>query len=425
MNKEIMDSSIIFLRKFHGLPADEVKGGCDELEWEFSEKGSEMHVDAAVSTLDHISASDFIPKTHHPTKYRRPVEVIGSQTHGVLCINYNLKTGDGRIDIDKLSFEDISFTLGGDPMMVMFLLNLLGHSTALSTLIGTGYGSLYADAINASGIPVLATKRPTSQPIQINIQVDSIRRGSVCLYGDQPLDAIVLSNKFTQFGEYVTNHKQIQYALSGGAPAGDKVANNRAYFDDEIGLCNELGIRTGGEPKDKLQGDGLAALLAAKDFKPNEGELHIIKKCVLEEQPYTKEIKKEAREAGGASYQKNPKLAVDLYNDILYEGFISDDSVWIATLGKSGAVMIGKDFRLRGTVKDMTKVAAKKGGSSQGCGNAAWAGYIHAFLKGYPQEKMLKCLGAAGMAANLYPGNLGPTPEDVRNYIKYSTVSPF
>ncbi|MFC1705019.1 hypothetical protein ACFLZ6_01675 [Nanoarchaeota archaeon] len=70
----------------------------------------------------------------------------------------------------------------------------------------------------------------------------------------------------------------------------------------------------------------------------------------------------------------------------------------------------------------MTLESIRAGGSNQGCGNGAWAGYIDAILEGKPIRKQLAALGGGGMASNLWPGNLGGTAVQMREYRQYANV---
>ncbi len=410
-SQKVQDASLFFLRHgFQGTDLSNIKGLCDSLEEGYADGSAKETdlVETIISTLSTVEPDDFVPETHKPHAAETPIDVVGSQTHGVICINLNIYSADGRLDMDRI---DTSFTLGGDPMMTMFLLNLLGHNTALSTLIGNDrYGSLYAAGIEASGINLIRTDRESCQPLQINIQVDGNRAGSICLHDKEPLDYSRLLRKYRDFTVFVSRHPGMKYALIGGAPAGDEEACNRTYFAHEIEFCKTFGIRTGGEPKDKLQGDGLRTLLAADDFKPNEGELYLVEGCVLKGEPYTRQLKKLARREG-RKYQEDPGLASRLYRALAERGIVN---VWIPTLGHAGALLLSTEADYRLEVPDMTEQAAMAGGSMQGCGNGAWAGYIDAYLRyGFDPGMLLTGLGAGGMASCLHPGNLGGTAAEM------------
>jgi hypothetical protein len=423
MDKEkVNEKSFEFLNEaFAGLCSSDIGSRCDELESAFSADKPVLKsiVDAAISILDYVDPEDFIPPTHNTHNVdKSKIDVIGSQTHGVICINYNLCTSKGKVYLNEsLVDKYVSFSLGGDNMMTMFLLNLLGHNPALSSLIGKGkYGTLYADGISSSGIHLLGVERQTPQPLQINIQLDGRRAGSICLYVDEPVDQKVRENKLSSFTSFVEdNKKTLGYALVGGAPAGDKDSQNRTYFGSEITYCKGVGLRVGGEPKDKLQGDGLKILLQADDVKPNEGELFLIEQCVLKVEPYSRELKRAARGDGAKEYIDNPKKAIEIYKALIDRGVITESNVWIPTFGSAGALFIRGNESYKLNVKDMGPKSAKVGGSSQGCGNGAWAGYIHWGLSksfDYPVP-LLSVLGGCGMASNLWPGNLGGTARQM------------
>jgi hypothetical protein len=439
MNRsKVKKSSLTFLAAaFAGMDPSGIHSRCDELEDGFTNKEDTLKeiVETAISSLDYVKPEDFIPKTHRPTIIdESKINVIGSQTHGVVCINYNLHTKSGKIDTEKI---DTSFTLGGDPMMTMFLLNLLGHNPALSAMIGNDkYGDLYADGIKKSGIYLIRTQRVLPQQIQINVQVDGKRAGSICLNNDSrgdtdPQRIDITINKASDFKDFVDSHTNtLKYALIGGAPDGENQYISRGNFGLEIIFCGGYGIRVGAEPKDKLQGDGLLFLLRADDIKPNEGELFLIEKCVLEGVKYDKKLKNLARGEGAAKYTNDPTEAIKLYEKLLKsewateKSIINQDLVWVPTFGKSGALLVkGKDIRYQLTVKDMEKRAAKVGGSNQGCGNGAWAGYIDYYLRnGFNPEGLLKALGGGGMASNLWSGNMGGTAGQMRYYRRLANV---
>ncbi|MFC1705018.1 hypothetical protein ACFLZ6_01670, partial [Nanoarchaeota archaeon] len=185
----------------------------------------------------------------------------------------------------------------------------------------------------------IRTDRETPQPLQINVQIDGQRAGSICLYDREPVSEAIRRAKYDDFSEFVTRTRSMQYALVGGAPAGDDQPQNRTYFTHEVRACDIWGIPTGGEPKDKLQADGLRALLGfVDDIKPNEGELYLIQECVLNGKPYSRELKREARGEGAEQFVEDPRKVVELYKALSSQGSLAPGAVWIATLGKEGAV---------------------------------------------------------------------------------------